>query len=62
MRVFESDGTTLIEDGCKTFDDDLSTVRSLPVVCRFADLDDGSFGEFTDTFELCEGDFRLDLD
>lgn len=62
MRVFESDGTTLIEDGCKTFDDDLNTVRSLPVVCRFASLDDGSFGDFTDTFELCNGDFRLDMD
>lgn len=62
MRVFESDGTTLIEDGCKTFDEDLSTVRSLPVVCRFASVDDGSFGDFTDTFELCNGDFRLDMD
>jgi hypothetical protein len=62
MRVYESDGTTLIEDGCKTFDEDLSTVRSLPVVCRFASLDDGSFGDFTDTFELCVGDFRLDMD
>ena len=62
IRVFESDGTTLIEDGCKTFDDDLSGVRSLPVVCRFASLDDGSFGDFTDTFEFCNGDFRLDSD
>ncbi len=62
IRVFESDGTTLIEDGCKTFDDDLSGVRSLPVVCRFASLEDGSFGDFTDTFELCNGDFRLDMD
>lgn len=62
MRVFESDGTTLIEDGCKTFDEDLSTVRSLPVVCRFASVDDGSFGDFTDTFELCVGDFRQDMD
>lgn len=58
MRVYEADGTTLIEDGCKTFDDNLSEVRSLPVVCRFASVDDGSFGDFTDTFELCEGDFR----
>ena len=62
IRVFESDGTTLIEDGCKTFDEDLSEVRSLPVVCRFASLEDGSFGDFTDTFELCNGDFRLDMD
>lgn len=61
IRVFESDGTTLIEDGCKTFDEDLSAVRSLPVVCRFASLEDGSFGDFTDTFELCNGDFRLDM-
>lgn len=62
IRVFESDGTTLIEDGCKTFDDDLSGVRSLPVVCRFASVDDGSFGDFTDTFEFCNGDFRMDMD
>ena len=62
MRVYEADGTTLIEDGCKTFDDNLSEVRSLPVVCRFASLDDGSFEDFTDTFELCVGDFRLDMD
>lgn len=62
MRVFESDGTTLIEDGCKTFDEDLSAVRSLPVVCRFASVDDGSFGDFTDTFEFCNGDFRMDMD
>lgn len=62
IRVFESDGTTLIEDGCKTFDEDLSEVRSLPVVCRFASLEDGSFGDFTDTFELCVGDFRQDMD
>ena len=59
MRVFESDGTTLIEDGCKTFDEDLGGVRSLPVVCRFASLDDGSFGDFTDSFEFCPGDSRL---
>lgn len=59
MRVFESDGTTLIEDGCKTFDEDLGGVRSLPVVCRFASLEDGSFGDFTDSFELCPGDSRL---
>ena len=60
MRVYEADGMTLIEDGCKTFDDNLSEVRSLPVVCRFANLNDGSFGDFTDSFELCNGDFRLD--
>ena len=60
MRVYEADGTTLIEDVCKTFDDNLSEVRSLPVVCRFANLNDGSFGDFTDSFELCNGDFRLD--
>lgn len=59
MRFFESDGTTLVEDGCKTFDEDLSGVRSLPVVCRFASLDDGSFGDFTDSFEFCPGDSRL---
>ena len=60
FKVYEADGTTLIEDGCNFYSDDLSKVRQLPIVCRFANLDDGSFGDFTDNFELCPGDYRLD--
>lgn len=59
LKVYEADGTTLIEDGCNMDEDDLSKVRQLPVVCRFANVDDGSFGDFTDNFELCPGDSRL---
>ena len=60
LKVYEADGTTLIEDGCNFYSDDLSKVRQLPIVCRFANLEDGSFGDFTDKFELCPGDHRLD--
>lgn len=59
LKVYEADGTTLIEDGCNINGDDLSKVRQLPIVCRFANVDDGSFGDFTDNFELCPGDSRL---
>ena len=59
LKVYEADGTTLIEDGCNFNSDDLSKVRQLPIVCRFANLEDGSFGDFTDNFELCPGDSRL---
>lgn len=59
LKVYEADGITLIEDGCNYYSDDLSKVRRLPIVCRFANLEDGSFGDFTDNFELCPGDSRL---
>ncbi|WP_405339062.1 hypothetical protein [Fibrobacter sp.] len=59
LKVYESDGETLIEDGCGTFNDNISQSRSLPVVCRFASVEDGSFDSFTDTFEICMGDFRI---
>ena len=59
LKVYEADGTTLVEDGCNLYSDDLSKVRQLPIVCRFANLEDGSFGDFTDNFELCPGDHRL---
>ena len=59
LKVYEADGTTLIEDGCNINGDDLSKVRQLPIVCRFANLEDGSFGDFVDNFELCPGDSRL---
>ena len=58
LRVYEADGETEILDGCASFDEDLNNVRKLPVVCRFAD-EEGKFDDFTDTFEICEGDFRL---
>ena len=59
LRVYEADGETLIEDGCGAYEEDMKDVRTLPVVCRFADYKDGSFGKFVDKFELCEGDIRL---
>lgn len=59
LKVYEADGITLIEDGCNYYSDDLSKVRRLPIVCRFANLEDGSFGDFTDNFELCPGDSHL---
>lgn len=59
LKVYEANGTTLIEDGCNINSDDLSKVRQLPIVCRFANLEDGSFGDWTDNFELCPGDRRL---
>ena len=59
LRVYEADGITHIEDGCNMYGDDLGKVRQLPIVCRFANVDDGSFGDFTDNFELCPGDSRL---
>jgi len=58
LRVYEADGETEILDGCASFDEDLNNVRKLPIVCRFAD-EEGKFDDFTDTFEICEGDFRL---
>jgi len=59
LKVYEADGITIIENGCNLNSEDLSDVRQLPIVCRFANLEDGSFGDFTDNFELCPGDFRL---
>jgi hypothetical protein len=61
LRVYEADGKTEILDGCASFDEDLNNVRKLPIVCRFAD-EEGKFDDFTDTFEICEGDWRLRLD
>ena len=59
LSVYEADGTTRIEDGCNMYGDDLGKVRQLPIVCRFANVEDGSFGDFSDNFELCPGDSRL---
>ena len=59
LKVYEADGKTLIEDGCGLSNDILSQSRTLPVVCRFANVENGSFDDFTDTFELCVGDHRI---
>ena len=59
LMVYEADGETLIEDGCGAYEDDLNKSRTLPVVCRFANVEDGSFGDFTDSFQMCMGDFRI---
>lgn len=59
LKVFQSDGTTLIEDGCHAYAEDLAESRKLPIVCRMASLEDGTFGDFTDTFTVCPGDSRL---
>ena len=59
LKVFQSDGKTLIEDGCHAQAEDLAESRTLPIVCRMASLEDGTFGDFTDTFKLCPSDSRL---
>lgn len=59
LMVYEADGKTLIEDGCGLDKEDLHQSRTLPIVCRFASVEDGSFGNFTDKFELCTGDYRI---
>ena len=59
LMVYKADGKTLIEDGCGANEDDLKKRRTLPIVCRFASVEDGSFGSFKDSFEMCMGDFRL---
>lgn len=48
MQVYESDDSTLVEDGC-------TSERTLPVVCRMANSD-GSFDSFADNFTKCIGD------
>jgi len=59
LKVYQPDGTTLIEDGCHAQAEDLAESRTLPIVCRMASLEDGTFGDFTDTFKLCPSDSRL---
>lgn len=59
LKVYESDGVTLVKDGCGLNQDDIGKARQLPVVCRFADVETGSFGDFTDSFEFCPDDSRL---
>lgn len=59
LIVYKADGKTVIKDGCGAYEDDLNKSRSLPVVCRFADIETGKFGDFTDKYELCLGDYRL---
>ncbi len=49
LKVFESDGKTYVENGCNE--------RSLPIVCRVVSKK-GQVADFTDNYEICEGDPR----
>ena len=49
MNVYETDGKTLVQNGC------VNRERSLPVVCRHAKKD-GTFTSFEDTYHICEYD------
>ena len=50
LKVFESDGKTYVENGCNE--------RSLPIVCRNVNGNGEIVGDFTDKYEVCEGDPR----
>jgi len=52
MMVLESDGKTVVQNGC---DED----RSLPIVCRHAKKD-GTFDSFEDTFHVCQSGIFVD--
>ena len=52
MMVLESDGKTVVQNGC---DED----RSLPIVCRHAKVD-GTFDSFEDSFHVCKSGAYLD--
>ena len=52
MMVLESDGKTMVQNGC---DED----RSLPIVCRHAKVD-GTFDSFEDSFHVCKSGAYLD--
>ena len=52
MMVLESDGKTVVQNGC---DED----RSLPIVCRHAKVD-GTFDNFEDSFHVCKSGAYLD--
>ena len=52
MMVLESDGKTVVQNGC---DED----RSLPIVCRHAKVD-GTFDGFEDSFHVCQSGVYLD--
>ena len=54
MQVYETDGKTVVEDGC-------TEERTLPIVCRPAD-EDGDFGSFEDTYHVCRNDWDITLD
>ena len=50
LKVFESDGKTYVENGCNE--------RSLPIVCRNVNGNGEIVCDFTDKYEVCEGDPR----
>ena len=52
MKVLESDGKTVVQNGC---DED----RSLPIVCRHAKVN-GTFDSFEDSFHVCKSGVFVD--
>ena len=52
MMVLESDGKTVVQNGC---DED----RSLPIVCRHAKVN-GTFDSFEDSFHVCKSGIFVD--
>ena len=52
MKVFESDGKTVVQNGC-------GEDRSLPIVCRHA-KENGTFDSFEDSFHVCQSGVFVD--
>ncbi len=52
MKVFESDGKTVVQNGC-------GEDRSLPIVCRHA-KENGTFDSFEDSFHVCKSGVFVD--
>ena len=52
MKVLESDGKTVVQNGC-------GEERSLPIVCRHA-KENGTFDSFEDSFHICQSGAYID--
>ena len=52
MKVLESDGKTVVQNGC-------GEDRSLPIVCRHAKVN-GTFDSFEDSFHVCKSGVFVD--
>ena len=52
MKVLESDGKTVVQNGC-------GEDRSLPIVCRHAKVN-GTFDSFEDSFHVCQSGVFVD--
>ena len=52
MKVLESDGKTVVQNGC-------GEDRSLPIVCRHA-KENGTFDSFEDSFHVCQSGVFVD--